>query len=441
MKRVLACLLVVACGDNLPERGDAHSGSRLKLAWYVYEGGARELETTWFYDAALQLRCVPTPWSDGHRYCTPAADEAVYVSDTCTRALGRTPITSSAAAYFATRFSIADELLPSRLFRRGEPTQTPAGIWRKGTDGCIGPFEPGDAFEYFELEDELAVTDLAAIRRSAPQGDGELSVILDTSSDGLRVPAAMFHRGSSSTCTMIDRPNADHVECVPASAPAAAYFHDAACTEPELGTADAPVPTHASHFIVETSCWEYYTVGDEVTAPPLYERTGAGCLAVSPPEGQRFFTVAGTQPMPQLARLHEVSVHRVQSITRINEELRLRDTAMYDALLATDCAHDSELRCAPRTNILVQPFFADAQCNTPIELALVPSGACDPPSRFATDGVELYPLAAPYPSTIYVPYTGDTCGVFRPLAPFVAYAIGPALDRSQLARAELMIDP
>lgn len=441
MKRVLACLLVVACGDNLPERGDARSGARLKLAWYVYDGGARERETAWFYDAALQLRCVVEPWSDGHRYCAPIADEAVYVSDTCTRALGRTPITRSATTYFATRFALGDELLPSRLFRRGEPTQTPPGIWRKGTAGCAGPFEPGDDYEYFELEDELAVTDLAAVRQTAPQGDGELAVIFDTSSDGLRVPAALFHRESASACAMIERPNADHVECVPQSAPAAAYFHDAACTEPELGTAGAPVSTHASHFTVETSCWQYYGLGGEVAAPPLYERTGSGCLAVSPPGGQRFFTMAGAQPMPRLVRLHDASEHRVQSITRVNDELRLRDATMYDAVLATDCAHDSELRCAPRTNITVQPFFADAQCQTPIDLALVPSGACDAPSRFATDGVEYYPLAAPYPSTIYVPSTGDTCSMFGPPAPFVAYAIGPALDRSQLPRAELTIDP
>jgi hypothetical protein len=114
---------------------------------------------------------------------------------------------------------------------------------------------------------------------------------------------------------------------------------------------------------------------------------------------------------------------------------------MWDSELATDCVHDGELRCAPDTNITIQPFFADPQCNTPIELALVPSGQCDPPSRFATDGVEYYPLAAPYTNTIYVPYTGDTCGVFRPPAPFVAHSIGPALDRSQLPQAELTIDP
>jgi hypothetical protein len=237
-----------------------------------------------------------------------------------------------------------------------------------------------------------------------------------------------------------ERPNAASVECVPVGTPSAAYFHDAACTEPVVGTADASPPTLAARFELVTSCFHYYDVGDEITPPPLFERTGSGCLAVSPPDGQRFFTMAGAHAMPELERRHDVS-ERVQGITRVHGDLRLRDAWMYDAELQTDCSHDSEFRCAPQTSIAVQPYFGDANCQTPIRLALVPRGECDPPARFATDGTDYYSLVAPYPSTIYVPSTGDTCGIFQPPAPLVAYTIGQPLDRSRLAQAELTIDP
>lgn len=441
----IALLLVGAgaCGDNVPD-GDARSGSRLKLAWYVYEGGARERETSWYFDSALQLRCSSQLWSDGNHYCAPASDEAVYVSDTCTRALGRTLIGEKPAPYFATRFRLPGELrpVPSRLFARGPQTLPPTGVWEKTSTGCIGPTEAGSAFEYFELGEELAVDDLARLRRSEPEGNGELAVIYESSDDGLRVPAALYLRDVASECTVADQPNAQTVACEPVDAQRAAFFHEATCSDLVLGTPSLTPPLLAFADEFATRCRTFYRVGHEVAAAMIFERNELGCLISTPPDGQRFFAMESPQPMPELARLPDMGAHRIQTITRSYGNVRVPDPLLYDAELDADCGRDDELRCAPKTNVTVEPFFADEGCQTQLPLALVPMGECDPPTRYAVDSLgHYYPIATPHAGPIYVLSTGDTCGLFAPKPPFVAYTVGPALERSRFARAELQIGP
>src|SRR6185503_7446198 len=173
--RLAALVLLVACGDNLPDTGTPHSGQRLKLGWWTYMDGTRQRETSWYYDDVLGERCTPADWSDGQRYCAPETDEAVYVSDSCTRALGRSVMGGSATPLFATTFYLAGVPVRSRVFQRGEATLPPPSIWHKHDSGCIGPLEPGDGFDYFELGREI--TSLAHLRRSSPRGDGELAIV------------------------------------------------------------------------------------------------------------------------------------------------------------------------------------------------------------------------------------------------------------------------
>ena len=104
MKRLFVLALALGCGDNLPDPGTPHSGSRLRLGWWNYPDGTQQLETNWYYDAALRVRCVPSDWSDGKRYCAPLTADAVYTSDSCTAALGRIPESGAVPPYFATMF-------------------------------------------------------------------------------------------------------------------------------------------------------------------------------------------------------------------------------------------------------------------------------------------------------------------------------------------------
>ncbi len=446
----LLVLALVACGDNLPDPTQLHSGSRLKLAWYEYDGGARELETSWYFDQTLGERCTPMPWSDGHRYCAPAADEAVYINETCTRALGRTLVSLPPAPFFATRYKLAGASLPvrSKLFRRGQPTLPPAAVWQKGANGCIS-VEQGEDFEYFELGAEVPVTELVRLRRGDPRGTGELAIIDEIGDDELRVPVALYDRAAEAECTTANLPNMVSVPCTPSSTATIAYYLDPECTDLVVAVPSDTSPSIAQLHDVPTSCSTYYRTGLELIPQPMqpmFEKSGTTCALTARPSGTRFFALGERVHVPALGRVREPGAQRIRPIARVNAELQLQDPLMYDAELDTECMHDGELQCVPRTLGRAVPetanaHYADPQCEVPIGLAFVPRGACDPPQRFASDGADYYELREPYTKPIYVPSTGDTCSGFAPPAPYVAYQIGERVERSAFARAQLVIDP
>ena len=446
----LLALALVACGDNLPDPTLPHSGSRLKLAWYEYDGGARELETGWYFDHALGERCSPTPWSDGHRYCAPAADEAVYINDTCTRALGRTLVGLTPAPFFATSYKLAGASLPvrSKLFRRGMATLPPVAVWQKGANGCI-PVEQGDDFEYFELGVEVPVADLVRLRRGDPRGTGELAIIDEIGDDDLRVPVALYDRVTEAECTTANLPNVVSAPCTPISTTMTAYFLDPECTNLVVAVPSGTTPSIASLHDVQTSCSTYHRTGRELVLQPMqpmFEKSGTTCALTARPSGYRFFELGERVYVPELGRVRESGTQRIRPIARVSGTLEVPDPLMYDAELDTECLHDGELQCVPRTLGRAVPaaasaHFADPQCEVPVGLAFVPRGACDPPQRFASDGADYYELREPYTKPIYVPSTGDTCSGFAPPAPDVAYLIGARMDRSAFARAQLVIEP
>ena len=439
MRRALFALLLVACGDNLPDSAPVRSGERLKLGWYVYDDGTRQRETAWYYDAQLDARCTARTWSDGLRYCTPVIGEAIYTDETCTRAVGRTSGFAPEVTFFAASFYLAGDAAPSQLFRRGPPVTAPAARYEKHATGCMGPFEIEPQLFYFELGDNVQ---LARLKHEAPRVGGALAIVDETSDDGLRVPHALLDVAANEACTTVDRANATSIECVTASTALASYFHDAACTEPELDADPYIVPMRARRFESATSCWHYYSVGGDVLAPPLYEVIGGTCMPVAPPGGRRYFVVADPFQMPVLERVRESSTRRLQHVERVLGDVRVDDPLLYDSELDADCVRDEELRCVPTTaSEVLASFFSDAGCTQVIELAFVPSGTCDPPARFAKRGGIYYPALAAYAGQIYELSTGDRCKTYSPPAPLVAYDVGAALDPQAFARAELTIDP
>src|SRR5687767_4599002 len=92
MRVLIYALVLAACGDNaLPQEPlfAGLSGSRIKLQWYLYQDGARELDTTAFYDAGLHARCAPLKWGDDTLRCVPPADDTVFTDADCTTEIGR----------------------------------------------------------------------------------------------------------------------------------------------------------------------------------------------------------------------------------------------------------------------------------------------------------------------------------------------------------------
>jgi hypothetical protein len=439
MKYLALFVVLGACGDNLPDRGTPRSGERLKLGWWVYADGTRQRELGWYYDAALDARCTPGVWSDGNRYCAPHYDDAVYVNDTCTRALGRGLIGQEPARFVATAFYMNGEPRPSRLFARGAPTSAPISVWQKHLSGCIGPMEPGDSFAYFDVEREIA--DLPRLHRSEPFGGSTLAIVHETSDDGLRVPAALYDTTLAVECTPADRAHVERVECVPNDAALLSYFREVGCLEPELAVTDGSTPSTAMLYSDLTRCWAYFAVGMEETMPPLYEQIGGTCRPASPPGGADFYAMGGPQHTQGLQRERASTPGRLAAIDLVHDELRVADPRLYDRELGAECVRDDDMRCVPDTEAVIDPFFADSGCTVPLDLALVPAGECDAPTKFARGITGFHPLVAPYGKTIYWLSTGDTCGIYAPPAPFTAWTVGPAIAIDLFVRAQLTIDP
>jgi hypothetical protein len=439
MRLVALLLALAACGDNLPDSGDPRSGARLKLGWWVYEDGTRQRETSWYYDAVLGVRCMPATFSDGVRYCGPDSDEAVYTSDTCTQALGRVPVGSTPRLYATTRFYLNGEPEPSRVFRAGAPTFVPGGVWEKHHNGCWPAGQSGD-FDYYELGNEVT-GDLVRLRGGQRSSSDELAIVEERSDDGLRVATGLLDRARASTCISEDIPGAASVACVPTSSVLASYFHDVECLEPELASVSDPLPTVARQYSARSRCWSYYDVGAQVTAPPLYEPIGGSCVPSSPPGGATFYVMGPPAMLPLLRREPEASTRRLRQVSFVSEGIQLPDDVLFDAQLGTECRRDASARCVPATDAQVMPFFADPGCQQPLQVALVPSGDCAAPAKYARQGDEYVPLLVPLTVPFYELSTGDTCGVFNVTDAFVPYLVKAALDPAAFATARLEIDP
>src|SRR5437870_244567 len=92
MRVVVLALIVAACGDNLQPQDALFtglSGSRIKLQWYLYQDGSKQIEPTSYYDTQLHVPCAKTLWDDGIARCTPIADPSVWIDAECTMELGR----------------------------------------------------------------------------------------------------------------------------------------------------------------------------------------------------------------------------------------------------------------------------------------------------------------------------------------------------------------
>lgn len=449
--RLLLLIGITSCGDNLaPDPGTARSGTRLKLARHVYEEGGSQVETTWFHDLALGVRCAPTRWSDGHTYCTPEAGESVFIEASCTISHGQVLRTQDGAPgevppYFVRRFVLGDEPLPSRLYRVAGPAPAPPQIWYLRGGVCHGPFEPGLVADYVALEEVAA----ARIRRlEIPVGD-RLELGVHASDDGLRVPIGWRDRELAAACRIAPDDDQPTATCVPVDAHAASFFHDPDCAVPELAVnAGGSPPPFVRYRDPVSRCATHHLVGEPVTAPPLYLHTGRQCQSVTAPGAEQYFLLGAPLELPALGRAPESrDDRRVRPIVLSAGEVRVDDTVAYDARLAAECRPTlvgDQIRCTPVTDIGVGHYYADQQCQQPIALAEVPLGACASPPRFAIDhtieSAPLHAIGAHHTAPIFHLSTGERCLPFLPGAQLAFHEIGPTLT-TELAAAAIEIDP
>jgi len=437
MMRIAIVLALAACGDNRPDPRPAHSGTRVKLRYFEYADGTRQRDLALYHDSAWNEPCRPVRWSDGARYCTPDAAEAFYTDPACTNLVGRASSAEPPPRYFTAFYSVQGVPYPSTLYRAGDRTDVPQQRWVLDDGLCKGPLVNDGAYDYYLLGEKLA--DPARIKRSESYGDGDLQLADDYSDDGLRAPI-MFSDRKYGECATPERANADTVECVPLDSVPAAYFHDGQCTEPVLTVAGSTIPALVASFDIITGCQQMFPIATELMAPQLFTNLGGICNEVQPPNGVRFFSTAAAIDLPKVVRERESADRRLRRIDRVTGELRLEDTFVYDSELATDCVPSGDV-CMPVTNIATQTFFSDDTCATPLEVALVAARACDPPVLYATKSGELVPLTGRISNPFYELSTGDTCRVYAPPIPYVAYGVGAPLGRERLVPFTIATEP
>ncbi|NVB83492.1 MAG: hypothetical protein HOV81_34280 [Kofleriaceae bacterium] len=442
MKRTAVIALVVglaACGDNLVDPHVGHSGARLKLVRYAYDGEPIEIDRTRFFDSELKQFCAIQTWSDGAHYCTPPISEAVYTNELCTKAIG-VGLGLEPPPYFATFYELGGTSSVSALYRNLTSAEAPARLWRKTELGCVGPFFPeeGDGHHYYVVGGPLPVDDLR-VKLTTPSDRERLGELFATTEDGLVLATAIHDNQLELDCQLDVRPNAPATECVPSQLDGSiTHYTDASCTEPVMlsfGT-----PSVAASIRAGTSCVDYYAPTDEVTPAAVYERIGEQCVLDALPAGTRAFGIQRIEPA-SLAR-EPSGTGRVQEI-RIGE-LSLADTLLHDAQLAADCHRvalsDGEERCIPTSTGSLTTLFSDDTCATEVPIALVPERECDVTGPYVS-GNDIHAIGEPYPGELFELTTGDRCRTFVPPAGYVMHGVGPALPREQFPLATLVIDP
>src|SRR5262249_34352765 len=161
-------LIVAACGDNDRAPDEPASGARLALVRYVYPDGTTEVDAARFYDRLRDEPCAPATWSDGSRYCTPDAAEAIYTTETCDTEVARVPA-GATPRYALHRFAIRGEQLPSKLHPLGAAVAAPAQHWQLRDGICDGPFDETGGCGRFPLRPGGDGGRPAARRRRAPR--------------------------------------------------------------------------------------------------------------------------------------------------------------------------------------------------------------------------------------------------------------------------------
>ncbi len=449
--------LLAGCGDNLPPDIAPRSGTRIKLGWYAFDDGARQLERPVLHDTLLGFACGPTQFSDGARYCMPLDPVPIgFADETCTMPVGYQLRGSSPPAFLVQTFAVGGGGRPSRIYRTGLPRDPLITFYAKSGSQCAAI--EGAPFDFYNVGLELSRVDLARIKRSEGVGTGRVRVALDTSDDGLRVPAVLVDAVLGDECHPEDRADELLARCIPARRAATGFYADDRCVEPvALTLAGEPLPTAVEH-VTEDGCTMYAALGSELFPFELYRQAGTSCIVISPPFGMRTFTVGPALELPTVARERlPIDGRRMWNVAVAPEDAGAASVTtptmplpvMFDALRDVECRLErvgDVLRCLPIARDVDQRFyFSDAACTAPIDIALVASGSCDLHADYAllrdADGQRIVrPLGDRFGGTLYEISTADTCLAYAPPARYVPHVLEAPQPLEAFAAATLVID-
>ncbi len=348
----LVAVGLLGCGDNLDASDpfEPQSGSRLRLGWFTYDDGTRQLQQATFHDRELGMPCSPRRWSDGNVYCTPEAWSTTFADEACTVEVGASPGGPTPAAFFIRTYTVGPMITPSRLYRRGARHPRLLQEWRLEGDECRGPITR-TAFEYFELQPATAVR----LRRSEPMGDGRHALIMHTSDDGVRAPAAIHDMLIDDDCVLTRVPGSVAPVCAPAHARRASHFHDDACTARIVAIGPGEdQPVTASLCDQPAGCTSFARIAEEVSPYRVFEQSGDTCVEVVLPLGSRAFAIGEALSLASIERrIEPAEGHRLDPIVLADGAMRVPDEALFDSATGAECRRVDRLddrRCLPGTD-------------------------------------------------------------------------------------------
>lgn len=423
---LLAALLSSpACGDNLSTTDTVRDGSRIRVPQWIYDDGSTERERAAYIDTELGMRCRPTRFSDGATYCLPDAVPAIYIDSTCKTALAKGTDARDGLAYRT--YWVGDTELPSRVYRIGERTSVPDERWELREGFCYGPYLPDTSATYRTLDHEI---DVARIRYLTTfEADG-FRVESATSADGLAAPERIVDTALDVRCDLAAAANQPATTCKPHDVPPVTLYADAACTQ--LGIAAAERPPVASMHDDVTSCDRYFLVGDEV--PSLYSAGAGSCGQVSP--WGSYFAITNEIALPPLGRIATGDT-ALQPI--VLGGLPVADTLLHDRQRGVDCRGeviDGERYCVPAGASTIEQLFTGAGCIGPIKIAIVGTGACAAPGRYARDQHTFYEIGDRYEGLLFARSTSSgACDVARITGSFEPHVVGEAIPHTAFPHA------
>ncbi|MDB4953809.1 MAG: hypothetical protein JWO36_1378 [Myxococcales bacterium] len=485
MRRLLLCVLIgaSACGggnvsdldasvaDTAPGDGGldpndgARSGSRLKLTWFVFADGSRQLDG--LYDAQRKESCFIYPnWADGNAYCTPDfGGTIVYTSASCTTKVAQVYRDPSCArpppTYLLDYSTSTCSYQPAHLYTRGAPTSV-AQYWYKNANGsCSGPFT-GASYDFYSVGGEVSLIDLVKLTVSSPVGAQRFGQRYYQSSDGMRRPGPIHDAMLGVDCYPNVYADPTVATCVPSGAGYASYDHDAACTQPELGIqTSCPKPTYTEYYdgnACPSTAPRYYTTGNAVSGTPLYFQSGSSCVATTPTANTTYYQVGAQLSLATLQLETDNAANRRLQLVHYTttDGVRARDYALYDSAKTVQCypttMPDGTIRCFPSGGY-ASTYYANSACTQQIDLVDLyggPSSCGSPPvPKYASKTITPPPGSCAYSSETHLittPYTGPIYTNYGSCQPFTPtntrmYNVGPALPMTDFVSGNVFTDP
>lgn len=428
MRLVIAGYVVlIACGDN----GIPHdpvfsglSGSRIKLQWYLYQDGARQLETAAFYDARLHVRCEPKLWSDGVTRCAPIADSTVFRDAECMLEVGHT-ISMRTPKYFIGYDHRDGELRATRLLRAGARLDLAPPTFFAWRDGVCEPTSEPVAFSYFEATEQVDVGVLAEVWPEQVEGE-RLALQVLASHEGLSAPTGYHDRALDVACRPELRPDGSSA-CVPTAAVPAVHFADPYC---EVRLFVGLAPPRALRIPDANGCTLYHAAGRE-HASLVYRREGTTCVRVILQPGEHAYQVGDPLALAAVERTVEDDAdRRLQRIAIAAGPMRTLDDRLYDTATRSECRSygNGELAvCVPTNAATATRLFANDKCGRELLVADLPRVQCSPAAFAVADAMSIHAIGARYTGTLYTLDAVGQCKVRPPVPDHVPHVLGPPI--------------